>query len=123
MTPQARNTIGSVGVGDSFGLVRWNGPKGGDGVQLNIVGAIFAQFDLGAPSTDLINSDYIIGVPLTFSEKRFLDPSQGLPSKLAHLGDEFLLRGEDLERENLSVRIVRVPGVAGGGRAARLWRW
>jgi hypothetical protein len=94
-------TIGSVGIGDSFGLVRWNGPKGGDGVQLDLVGAIFAQFDLGAPSTDLINSDYIIGLPVTFRRNGFSIRTR-VYHQSSHLGDEFLLRGEDLERENLS---------------------
>jgi hypothetical protein len=94
-------TIGSVGVGDSFGLVRWNGPEGGDGVQLDLVGSIFAQFDLGAPSNDLINADYIIGVPLTFRRNGFTVRTK-IYHQSSHLGDEYLLRGEDIERENLS---------------------
>src|SRR5438046_1954415 len=57
-------TIGSVGLGDSFGLVRWGGPNAGEGVQLDVVGAIFAQFDLDSVSNDLINADYIIGLPV-----------------------------------------------------------
>ena len=64
-------SIASGGLGDSFGLVRWGGPEGGAGVQLDLVGSIFAQFDLGAPSNDLINADYIVGVPLTFRRRGF----------------------------------------------------
>ena len=94
-------TIGSVGVGDSFGLVRWNGPDGGDGVQLDLVGSIFAQFDLGAPSNDLINADYIIGLPLTVRRNGFSIRTK-VYHQSSHLGDEFLLRSEDIERENLS---------------------
>jgi hypothetical protein len=94
-------TVGSVGVGDSFGLVRWNWPEGGEGVQLDLVGAIFAQFDLGAPSTDLINADYIIGLPLTFRRHGFSIRTK-VYHQSSHLGDEFLLRGEDVERKNLS---------------------
>src|SRR5687768_11355288 len=41
-------TLASVGLGDSFGLIRWGGPSPNEGVQLDIVGSIFAQFDLGA---------------------------------------------------------------------------
>src|SRR5688572_25580992 len=37
-------TIASVGLGDSFGLVRWGGPSPNEGVQLDVVGSIFAQF-------------------------------------------------------------------------------
>ena len=35
----------------------------GEGVQLDVIGSIFAQFDLGAASNDLINADYLIGIP------------------------------------------------------------
>ena len=94
-------TIGSVGVGDSFGLIRWNGRKANDGVQLDLVGSIFAQFDLGAPSNDLINADYIIGMPLTFRRNGFSIRTT-VYHQSSHLGDEYLLRSEDIERENLS---------------------
>ena len=44
------------------------GPEANEGVQLDVVGSIFAQFDLGAPSNDLINADYLIGLPLSSGE-------------------------------------------------------
>lgn len=94
-------TIASVGIGDSFGLVRWNGPAIGNGLQLDLVGSIFAQFDLRAPSNDLINADYIIGVPLTFRKSGFTLRTK-VYHQSSHLGDEYLLRSEDIERENLS---------------------
>ena len=94
-------TIGSVGVGDSFGLIRWNGGDGGDGLQIDLVGSIFAQFDLAAPSNDLINADYIIGIPLTFRKSGFSIRTK-VYHQSSHLGDEYLLRSEDIERENLS---------------------
>jgi hypothetical protein len=97
-------TIGSVGIGDSFGLVRWNGGNVGDGFQIDFVGSIFAQFDLGAPSNDLINADYIIGIPLTFRKGGFSLRTH-LYHQSSHLGDEYLLRGE-IERENLSFESV-----------------
>lgn len=92
--------IGAVGLADRFVLVRWGGPQPGDGVQVGVAGAIFAQFDLGTPSLDLINADYLVGIPVTARWG-------GLSSRLtvlhqsSHLGDEYLLRSE-LERENLS---------------------
>ena len=94
-------TIGSVGVADSFGLVRWNGPIGGDGLQLDLVGSIFAQFDLAAPSNDLINADYIVGLPLTFRRSGFSIRTK-VYHQSSHLGDEYLLRDELIERKNLS---------------------
>jgi hypothetical protein len=100
-------SIASVGLGDSFGLVRVGGPDPGEGLQLDVVGSIFAQFDLGAPSNDLINADYIIGLPVTFRRNGF-----SLRAKLyhqsSHLGDEYLLRSDDIAdlRENLSFESI-----------------
>jgi uncharacterized protein DUF1207 len=94
-------TIGSVGLGDSFGLVRWGGPRAGEGVQLDVVGAIFAQFDLDSASNDLINADYIIGLPLTIRRSGFSIRAR-IYHQSSHLGDEYLLRSSQIQRENLS---------------------
>jgi len=100
-------TIVSVGIGDSFGLVRWNGGTAGDGVQLDVVGAVFAQFDFDAPSKDLINADYTIGFPLTF-RKRGFSTRVRLYHQSSHLGDEFLLRDSAIQRENLSFESIEL---------------
>ena len=100
-------TIASVGLGDSFGLVRWGGPSAGEGVQLDVVGAIFAQFDLDAASNDLINADYIIGLPLTVRRDGFSVRAR-IYHQSSHLGDEYLLRGTEIQRENLSFESVEL---------------
>ena len=94
-------TIASVGLADSFGLVRWGGPSAGEGVQLDVVGAIFAQFDLDSASNDLINADYLVGVPLTIRRSGFSARAR-LYHQSSHLGDEYLLRSSAIQRENLS---------------------
>jgi hypothetical protein len=100
-------SIASVGLGDVFGLVRMGGPDPGEGLQLDVVGSIFAQFDLGALSNDLINADYVIGLPVTFRRNGF-----SLRAKLyhqsSHLGDEYLLRSAEIAdlRENLSFESI-----------------
>src|SRR4029079_7123906 len=94
-------TIGAVGLADHFGLVRWGGPSPGEGAQLDVVGSIFAQFGLDTPSNDLINADYIIGLPLTFRRRGFSGRAR-LYHQSSHLGDEFLLSEEDITRQNLS---------------------
>ena len=99
-----RRSTRSFGIGDSFGLVRWNAGSVSDGFQIDFVGSIFAQFDLGAPSNDLINADYIIGIPMTFRKGGFSIRTH-LYHQSSHLGDEYLLRGE-IERENLSFESV-----------------
>ena len=104
--PAGKGTnIGSVGLGDTFGLLRWGGPSQGEGVQLDVMGSIFAQFDLGTESNDLINADYIVGLPLTFRRSGFSTRVR-LYHQSSHLGDEYLLRGEAVERENLSFESV-----------------
>jgi hypothetical protein len=106
--PSGKGTsIVSVGLGDSFGLVRWGGPRPNEGVQLDVVGSIFAQFDIGAASNDLINADYLIGLPLTFRRRGFSTRVR-LYHQSSHLGDEYLLRSEDIERQNLSFESVEI---------------
>ena len=97
--------IASVGLGDSFGLFRQGGPDPGEGVQIDVVGSIFAQFNMGAPSNDLINADYVVGAPLTFRRNGFSLRAR-IYHQSSHLGDEYLLSGEDIERENLSFESV-----------------
>ena len=102
-----KTTIGSVGLGDSFGIVRWGGPSAGEGLQIDVAGSIFAQFDLGASSNDLINADYIIALPLTFRRAGFSTRLR-VYHQSSHLGDEYLLRSVDIQRENLSFESVEL---------------
>ena len=100
-------TIASVGLGDSFGLIGWRGPAPNDGIQLDVIGSIFAQFDLGAPSNDLINADYIIGLPVTFRRSGFSTRLK-VYHQSSHLGDEYLLRSEEIDRKNLSFESIEL---------------
>jgi hypothetical protein len=98
--PDGNVRIGSIGLGDAFPLVRWAGRAPGNGLQIGLVGGIFAQFNLDAESFDLINADYLVGVPVTFRWAGFSSRLR-LYHQSSHLGDEFLLN-TGLERENLS---------------------
>ena len=93
--------IAAVGIGDQFGFFRVSGARAGDGVQLGLAGAVFAQFDVGASSYDLLNADYIISLPLTF-RRGGVSGRARISHQSSHLGDEFLLRPDAPERENLS---------------------
>jgi len=103
----AETDVGSVGIGDSFGLLRWSGPRDGDGLQLSLEGSVFAQFDLGTSSYDLLNADFLIGLPLTW-RRGGSSARARVYHQSSHLGDEFLLRGEHPERENLSFEAVEL---------------
>jgi hypothetical protein len=102
----AETNIASVGLGDSFGLFRIEPSGLGNGVQFGIVGAIFAQFNLDRPSFDLINADYVVGLPLTYRYRAFSGRLQ-LYHQSSHLGDEFLLAVQP-ERENLSFEALEL---------------
>ena len=72
----------------------------GEGVQLDVVGSIFAQFDLGTPSYDLLNSDFVVGFPITMRRGGFSSRLR-IYHQSSHLGDEFLLANR-IQRVNLS---------------------
>lgn len=97
---EADTNIGAIGLGDSFGLFRISGANAAHAVQLDLLGSIFAQFNLDEPSFDLINADYLIGIPLTLRLSSF-SARLRLYHQSSHLGDEFLLARMP-ERENLS---------------------
>jgi hypothetical protein len=99
--------IGAVGIGDSFGIVRWGGPRVGEGVQIGLVGSVFAQFDLATPSNDLINADYLIGLVTVLRRAGFTSRVR-LYHQSSHLGDEYILRDGETERENLSFNAVHL---------------
>jgi hypothetical protein len=64
--------IGAVGTADQFPFFRAAAGSAGNGVQLGVAGAVFAQFDLGSASYDLLNADYLIGIPLTVRASGFV---------------------------------------------------
>ena len=99
--------LASVGIGDKFGLGRWSGSHPGDGVQLSLTGAVFAQFALATSSYDLLNADYVIGIPLSIRRGRG-SMRLRVYHQSSHLGDEYLLRepADRRDRENLSFESV-----------------
>jgi hypothetical protein len=91
--------VGSIGFGENFGLA---GQRNGcNGWQVGILGGVFAQFNLSGESEDLINADYVIGIPVSWrsglvsTRVRFYHQS-------SHLGDEFLLGNPGFNREEVS---------------------
>jgi hypothetical protein len=103
-TPSDTFNAASVAFGEYFplatGIVRDIGVS-----QIGIQGAVFALFNLDAPSSDLVNADYWIGLPLSYRDGprsyrvRIFHQS-------SHLGDEFLLGNPGIDRVNLSYEAV-----------------
>jgi len=98
-------TIAAVGFGENFGIVR-HGSNPQQGWQLGISAAVFAQFDLESESSDLMNADYVIGVPVTWRHNDWSGRVR-VYHQSSHLGDEFLLRVQP-ERVNLSFESLEV---------------
>jgi hypothetical protein len=108
--------IASVGFGENFGMIRWPGWGQEDEWQFGISGAVFAQFNLDSASMDLINADYIFGLPLSYRNGRWSARAR-LYHQSSHLGDEFLLNPQDftpVKRINLSYETLELLAA---------WQW
>jgi len=93
--------LGSVGLGQNFGLYRWPISESNSGVQLNFYMSLFSQFNMDTSSDDLLNSDYFVGFPLSFRHGK-ISGRLTFYHQSSHLGDEFLLSGNAPPRVNLS---------------------
>ena len=90
----------SVALGEYFGLA--TGLFGDYGSsQIGIQAAVFALFNLDAPSSDLINADYWFGLPISYRRGPWSYLVR-LYHQSSHLGDEFILGNPGVNRVNLS---------------------
>lgn len=88
MTSEQRSTgVGSVGLGENIGLL--GGRAGRWDVSLSA--GVFSQFDMATPSYDLLNTDFVIGMPFAWRAGRFALRAR-IYHQSSHLGDEYLLR-------------------------------
>ncbi len=97
--PSLSGAVAFLGLGEDVGLVRWATPGGG--LQVGLAGGVFAQFDLASQSTDLINTDFVVGLPLTYRRGQ-LSSRLRLFHQSSHLGDEYLLRAQPV-RQNVVI--------------------
>ena len=98
-TNQTSVNIGSVGFGENFGF--YTRRDGCNGWQVGLLAGVFSQFNLDAPSSDLINADYIVGIPLSWRSGGWSTRVR-LYHQSSHVGDEFLLGQPGFNRVNLS---------------------
>ena len=87
-TNQTSANIGSVGFGENFGF--YTRRNGCNGWQVGVLAGVFAQFNLDAPSKDLINAGYVVGVPFSWRSGGWSTRVR-LYHQSSHIGDEFLL--------------------------------
>lgn len=90
----------SVALGEYFGVASGFFGEAGSS-QIGIQAAVFALFNLDAPSSDLINADYWIGLPISYRRGPWSYLIR-LYHQSSHLGDEFILGNPGIDRVNLS---------------------
>ena len=93
----------AVSFGETFPFYRADALFGGQW-EVGLQAGVFAIFDIDGPSFDLINADYLVGVPVSYRR----GPLSGIVRvfhQSSHLGDEFLLRTR-AQRVNLSYESV-----------------
>jgi len=79
--------MGSVGFGENFGF--YTRRQGCNGWQIGLLTGVFAQFNLDAKTAELVNTDFVVGVPLTWRAGNWSGRLR-YNHQSSHLGDEFL---------------------------------
>jgi hypothetical protein len=97
--PGGNFNVALAAFGDYFPFVR--GDSGVGRFELGITGGIFSLFNLDSESFDLINTDFILGFPLSYRLGAFSARAQ-VYHQSSHLGDELLLGMPNIDRVNLS---------------------
>jgi len=101
-SPRLTGQVASIGLGEDVGLIR----SGGRRWQVSVAAGVWSQFNMGTASNDLINTDFLIGLPFTWRRGTFSARVQ-VYHQSSHLGDEFLLNTQPT-RVNLSFEAVEV---------------
>jgi len=96
--------VAATSFGESFSIYRFGGPWD-TAMEFGIQAGVFSIFDLDAQSFDLINADYMVGIPIALKKGNFTNLLR-IFHQSSHLGDEFLLRGRTDKRVNLSYESV-----------------
>jgi hypothetical protein len=100
-----KNVI-DVSYGDSIPFYRWRdvGPQHGQ-LQIELQGALWAVFDPLHESSPLMNADYYVGIPITYSCGTWSYRLRGYHIS-SHIGDEFLLNHRHFKRKNPSAEYL-----------------
>jgi hypothetical protein len=94
--------VGRAEIGGSLPVHGWQ--AGGALWQVGVQAGVFSIFDLDRPSMELVNSDYLVAVPLE-ARRGDLSGRVRILHQSSHLGDEYLLR-TGADRINLSYEAI-----------------
>ncbi|MEQ1846856.1 MAG: DUF1207 domain-containing protein [Nitrospira sp.] len=86
-TDRTNSNIGSVAIGENFGF--YTRREGCNGWQISLLTGIFAQFDLDEKNAQLINTDFNVGIPITWRSGNW-SARLRYYHQSSHIGDEFL---------------------------------
>ena len=104
-TDRTSANVGAVALGENFGF--YTKRNGCDGWQVSLLTGVFSQFNMDASTTELINTDFIVGIPLSWRSGNWSTRARYYHQS-SHLGDEFLLGRPGFNRVNLSYEEVEV---------------
>lgn len=96
-----------ISLGDDFGIYRWLDILWHGDLQIGIEAGIWSVFNMdpGHPNiaggTELVNTDYYVGIPLTYARDRWSYRFR-VYHVSSHLGDEFLVNHPGFHRLNPS---------------------
>src|SRR6266700_4048519 len=103
-SPRLASRLGTVGFGETMSLLRtadW---------QLAIAAGVFSQFDMARVTADLMNTDYLVGIPLTYRHGA-LSTRFRLYHQSSHMGDEYMVHNHaervDLSFEGVEALVAR----------------
>jgi uncharacterized protein DUF1207 len=96
-----------AGIGYDLGVIQLQGQRADDGWRLGVFGSIDSLFNLDLPGDALVNTDYRIGLPLSWRRGSFSVRGR-LFHQSSHLGDELILGGNAPRRIDLSYEAVDV---------------
>jgi hypothetical protein len=116
--PESRRPFigGLIGIATDYPLYRGESTSTPAAWQLDLEGGILSQFNVEASSDDLLNTDFLVGFPLTYRNGPYSARFRVMHQS-SHLGDELLLRDPAPERINLSLEFADFT------LAYRLDRW
>lgn len=82
-SPRVASRLGSVGFGQTIALVR------GRDWDVGVAAGVFSQFNMASSTTDLLNTDYLIGIPVAYRRGTFATRIRVFHQS-SHLGDEYM---------------------------------
>ncbi len=97
--------IGVVGFGETFPLYRRSKGCGDDGWQVDITGGGIGRFDMEDDGKDMIDVDYLIGLPLTWRQGNWSFRTR-VSHESSHLGESVLITDSAGERRKRTANSV-----------------